>query len=993
MSSPFTRNETPIRIEGARVHNLRNVSLDIPRNQLVVITGLSGSGKSTLALDTVFAEGQRQYIESLSVYPRQILHQMERPEVDQIRGLQPTISIDQKSGTQNPRSTVATITEVYDYLRLLFARVGDPHCYRCGRTIKPQSPEQILEEILRFPENTRLMILAPVVRGKKGQHKDQIRKIIKAGFVRARVDGALVDLDQLGELDPNKRHEIEAVIDRIVLKDGIQSRLSESLKLALSLGEGTLICVYEKERISNPDGTTRSVWRDVLFSSLHSCPKCKINFAEIEPRTFSFNSPYGICPECQGMGVQKEFDRELVFPDPILSFKNNAIAPWNLLSETSQKMIRAALEKFFGKLVDLEKSEALPYDPPLSYTAQLSKLKSPSKVKKIEVFYRTPLCDFDEKLQRVLFYGENYKRERMPEVDETVIPEDPNAFPGILPLLERIYEQTTGKKEKDAFQPYRSEVLCPDCGGSRLRPEARSVTVGKRRIYEVCELTIDAALAYFRELEFAPAAKQIATPIIEQIVQRIDFMHRIGLDYLTLDRAGQTLSGGELQRVRLASGLGSGLVGVCYILDEPSIGLHPRDNSRLIDAMRLLQSQGNSVLVVEHDEAIMRQADWIVDMGPGAGKLGGQIMAQGTPEQIQAAPDSMTGRYLAGTESIPVPKNRRKANKTKSITLEGATTNNLKDITVSFPLGTFICVTGVSGSGKSSLLNETLVPAIIRRLGGIAPTPGPHKGLKGVKIDKLIQIDQTPIGRSPRSNPATYCGVFDEIRKVFASTKDARRFGYKSGRFSFNIVGGRCEECQGQGMQKIEMHFLPDLYALCPICSGKRFNRQTLSILYKEKSIADVLDMQIDDAAVFFENYPAIVRQLDSLKRVGLGYLTLGQSSTTLSGGEAQRIKLATELARVETGNTLYVLDEPTSGLHAHDIKKFLEVVSELVDHGNTVIVIEHNLDVIKCSDWIIDLGPEGGEGGGQLLFAGTPEKLAQCTDNSTGVFLKSVLG
>lgn len=1008
-----------IHVEGARVHNLRNVTLDIPRNQLVVLTGLSGSGKSSLAIDTIFAEGQRQYIESLAVGSRLFLQQWERPDVDQLLGLPPTISVDQRRGSHNPRSTVATITEVYDYLRLLYARVGQPHCFQCNRPIRPQSPAQIIEEILVLPENSRCMILAPVIRGKRGEHKDVFRRIIKSGFVRVRIDGALLDVEQVSELNPNQRHDIEVVVDRLVLKNGIRPRLSESLKLALQYGEGVVVCVYEKERIVNPDGTTKSVWKDVLFSTLHSCPKCKISYAEIEPRTFSFNSPYGACPSCFGLGVREEFDSERVFPDPILSLKNGAIAPWALLSSSTQRLIQSHLDKFWAKLESAEKSSEKtagqmvgktddktdektdretsekPFEGEIGVgpnvcepekNGRKTENKGKKSVSPFEKYEKNPICQFDDSVHDALYFGE--KAETAQSTDSTAY-----LFPGIIPLLNEIYEKIKHKKEKDLLKPFRATVSCPECGGSRLRAEARSVTIGQQRIFELCSQTIANALSFCRDLEFSNVQKTIAEPILQQVVQRLDFMNRIGLGYLTLDRSAKTLSGGELQRVRLATGLGSGLVGVCYILDEPSIGLHPRDNQRLIDAIRLLQRQGNSVLVVEHDEAIIREADWLIDMGPGAGHLGGQVIAQGTPESVQNNAESMTGRYLSGKEQIPVPKVRRKWVKSKSIILEGVTTNNLKNVTVQFPLGIFVCVTGVSGSGKSSLLNETLVPAVMRRLTGEGPIPGPHKSLRGTaRIDKLVRIDQSPIGRSPRSNPATTIGVFDEIRKVFASTKDAKRFGFKSGRFSFNIVGGRCEECQGQGVQKIEMHFLPDIFATCPLCNGKRFNRQTLSILYKGKSIADVLDMQIDEASNFFGNYPGIVRLLESLKRVGLGYLTLGQSSTTLSGGEAQRVKLAAELARVETGNTLYVLDEPTSGLHIHDVKQLLDVLSTLVDHGNTVLVIEHNVDVMKTADWIIDFGPEGGERGGEIVAKGTPEEIAVIADNYTGQVLKRYL-
>lgn len=852
--------ERLIEIEGARAHNLQNISLRIPRGRLVVITGPSGSGKSSLAFDTLFAEGQRQYIESLSVYARQFLHQLERPEVDLIRGLQPTVAIDQRGRLSNPRSTVATLTEIYDYLRLLYARVGLAHCYQCGRPIRQQSVQRILDEILMLPEGVRLMLLAPVVRGKKGEHKDVFRKISKAGFVRARVDGQLLDIEQPPQLDANRLHDIEAVIDRIILKDGIKTRLAESLGHALKLSEGTVIAVYEKERITNPDGTTLSIWKDIPYSTQYACPKCNISFVELEPRTFSFNSPYGVCPRCEGTGMEAGSD---------------------------------------------------------------------------------------------------------------------------------------------------SHGGCPECGGSRLRPEARSVTLGEKRIHEICSLTAEEAWAFVRHLEIPPEKKDIATPLLQQIELRIEFLNKIGLDYLTLDRSSDTLSGGELQRVRLANDLGGGLVGVCYILDEPSIGLHPRDNRRLIDALRTLQKRGNSVLVVEHDEAIMREADRIIDMGPGAGMQGGRVVAEfdlaelDSNNHLSQSLESLTLDYLTGRQSIPVPKKRRRAVKSRSLVIEGVETHNLKNIDVSFPLGTFICVTGVSGSGKSSLLNETLVPAIRQRLPGYSrgtnDSSAKFKSLQGIgKIDKLIEVDQSPIGRSLRSNPATYTGVFDEIRRIFAMTKDAKRRGYKANRFSFNISadrgGGRCEACQGQGTQKIEMHFLNDLYSVCPVCEGKRFNRQTLGVKYKGASIADVLDMTIDLSNELFDAIPQINRYLKSLQRVGLGYLTLGQASSTLSGGEAQRVKLATELARTETGSTLYVLDEPTSGLHTHDVKQLLDVLTNLVELGNTVIVIEHNLSVMKTADWIIDLGPEGGGRGGYITATGTPEQVAKLEDNVTAEYLRTAL-
>jgi len=973
-----------IHVERAKVHNLKDVTLDIPRNRLVVLTGPSGSGKSSLAFDTIYAEGRRQYIESLSVSARQFLHLLERPDVEYIRGLQPTISIDQKNGSSNPRSTVATMTEIYDHLRVLYSRAGLAHCWECGRAIRQQSPEQILEEILSLPENCRLMLLAPVVRGRRGRHPEIFRKIVKAGFVRARVDGVLVDVEEPPEIDPLKRHDIEAIIDRIVMREGIRSRLAESLKLAIKFGEGLVIASYEKERITNPDGTTKSVWKDLLYSTKYACPRCKINYAELEPRTFSFNSPYGACPTCQGMGTLETFDPELVIPDPSLTLSQEAIAPWKNASETSAKLYKKSLELFYNQFGDLS---------------------------------GVSIAHFDESQLASLLYGQAKSKDQQADTSESVDSSSPSdssssdsssdfssgsgvlaSFPGIIPILQEIYASTGNKTEKDHLETFRNVIRCHDCGGARLRREARSVTVAKRRIHEVCTMTIEQALEFFQAIEFPEEQKPIAAPIVEQIFLRLDFLSRIGLDYLTLDRSADSLSGGELQRVRLATGLGTGLVGVCYVLDEPSIGLHPRDNRRLIDAMRMLQKRGNTVLVVEHDEAIMREADWLIDVGPGAGQLGGRITAEGVPGDIERNERSLTGKYLNGELAIPVPAKRRKISKSRAIVLEGCSLHNLKNVTVSFPLGCFVCVTGVSGSGKSSLVNETLVPALAKRLNGErfnggGQRPGPHKSLRGAnKVDKLIRIDQSPIGRSPRSNPATYTGILDEVRKVFAATKDAKRRGYKAGRFSFNVAGGRCETCLGQGIRKIEMHFLPDLYAVCPTCEGKRFNRRTLGVKYKDKSIADVLDMSIDEATVCFENFPVILRILESLKRVGLGYLTLGQASTTLSGGEAQRIKLATELSRTETGNTLYVLDEPTSGLHAHDIRRLLDVLSELVNLGNTVIVIEHNLDVTKTADWVIDLGPEGGRRGGYVLAVGTPEEIAAVEENETGRYLRNVL-
>lgn len=936
-----TQDSSSISVRGARVHNLKNVDIDLPRDQLIVITGPSGSGKSSLALDTLYAEGQRQYVESLSVYARQFLDQMERPDVDLIVGLQPTICIDQRTGSQNPRSTVATITEIYDYLRLLMARLGQPHCWKCDRPITQQTAEQIQDRLLALPEETKLMIMAPMVQGRKGAHKEVLDKIRREGLLRVRVDDEVYQIDEVPELNAKKNHTIEAIVDRIIIREGLRARMSDSVGMALKLGDGRLLsCHLDTEKVDDkhPKGT----WIDQIFNTELACTECNLSFIDIEPRTFSFNSPYGTCPKCEGLGICEEFDPDLVLPDREQSLDDGAIAPWRGLTAAALTKVSKGLDTW------LEKHK-------LDRTTKLS--------------------DWSEDLRTKLLSGEG------------------KAWQGILIALEKEFVTTTRKKRLEQLGKFRGKLPCPACHGARLRPEALAVRVADHNIHQIVRLSINDARTFFDQLEFDEHESLIATPIVREISKRLEFLEKVGADYLTLDRAADTLSGGELQRVRLATGIGSGLVGICYILDEPSIGLHSRDNHRLIEALVELRDHGNTVIVVEHDEAIMRVADRLVDVGPGAGHRGGQIIAEGTPAVVSDVEASITGQYLSGRTKIDVPTSRRKVAKTRMISIEGATTNNLKDVAVQVPLGAFVCVTGVSGSGKSSLVNETITPALLRRLGQPSQRPGAFTSLRGTsQIDKVIPIDQSPIGRTPRSNPATYTGVFDEIRKVFADTRQAKQYGYKASRFSFNVKGGRCEECQGQGLRKIEMNFLPDLFVECPQCHGKRFNRQTLRVKYKDLSIADVLNLPIEEAAEFFEAVPTIHRVLASLCDVGLGYLSLGQPSTTLSGGEAQRIKLATELARTETGSTLYVLDEPTTGLHFEDIRRLLSVLSRLVDKGNTVLVIEHNLDVIKSADWLIDLGPEGGSGGGHIIATGTPEQVAEVEASYTGQYLKPLL-
>tara|TARA_Y100001960_G_scaffold334124_1_gene445408 strand:+ start:9961 stop:12825 length:2865 start_codon:yes stop_codon:yes gene_type:complete len=928
-----------ISIRGARVNNLKDVDLDIPRNRLVVITGPSGSGKSSLAFETLYAEGQRQYIESLSVYARQFLNQMERPDVDMIEGLQPTICIDQRQGLQNPRSTVATVTEIYDHLRLLMARLGAPICYECGESIRQQSHEQIQDALMSMPEGTKSMIMAPMVRGRRGQHKEVLEQIRKVGFVRARIDGQVYDVDSFPELAPRKVHHIDAIVDRVIIRPGVRARIGESIKLALEYGEGLMmLCSYHITDQEQEIGE----WRDTLFSARYACPNCNISYEEVEPRTFSFNSPYGACPACDGLGQSRQFDPEQVVPDIDLTLEEGAIAVWEGATPKRLQQYEQAVNEFLeSKNVDRD----------------------------------LPIGEWPTRIQNQLFKGVGKK------------------FAGLIGMLEHEYSTTTSKPRLEDLESYRDIVICTSCEGSRLRPEATSVKLGRFNIHEIVKLSIHQARDFFESLEFDSQDELVGRPIVNEIIHRLQFLAKVGVDYLTLDRSADTLSGGEMQRVRLASSIGSGLVGVCYILDEPSIGLHPRDNDRLIQSLRDLQQLGNTVIVVEHDEATMWEADQIIDVGPGAGHHGGLIIAQGTPAEVQADAASVTGQYLIGAKQIAIPRKRRKVKARKQIILKRATTNNLQNVTVKIPLETFVCITGVSGSGKSSLINETLARAITRHLGNKCPKPGPYGTLKGVEhIDKLVQITQSPIGRTPRSNAATYTGVFDEIRKVFAQTRDAKQRGYKANRFSFNVKQGRCNGCDGQGVQKIEMNFLPDMYVKCDQCHGARFNRATLQVRYKGLTIADVLDLPVSEAAEFFEYFENIHRTLKSLDDVGLGYLRLGQPSTTLSGGEAQRVKLANQLSRVDTGNTLYLLDEPTTGLHFEDIQRLLSVLGRLVDRGNTVVVIEHNLDVIKCADWIVDLGPEGGTGGGHVVSTGTPEDLSNVAESYTGQCLQSLL-
>lgn len=936
--------EKYIKIRGARAHNLKNINVDIPRDKLVVITGLSGSGKSSLAFDTIYAEGQRRYVESLSSYARQFLGQMDKPDVDQIDGLSPAISIDQKTTSHNPRSTVGTVTEIYDYLRLLFARAGHPHCPKCGRPITQQTVDQMMDQIKELPERTKLLIMAQVVRGKKGEHKKILAHIRHEGYVRVRVDGEVMDVSEDIQLEKNKKHTIEVVIDRLVVREGMETRLADSLETALKLGDGVAYVQIVGGEL-------------LMFSENFACVECGISLPEITPRMFSFNNPYGACPVCTGLGSHMEFDEELVLPDPSLSVGGGVFAPLSKnLHSYAMCVMKAILEN-------------------RGYTLE------------------TPWQDIDKKTQQVLLHGSGEKKFKFRytnmfgEDKEYFVP-----FEGVMPLLSRRYHETDSDEMRESYENYMTEIPCKACHGARLKPETLAVTVGGKNIDEVTRMTIRQADDFFQQLTLSPREQKIAAQILKEIHARLNFLLNVGLDYLTLARSAGTLSGGEAQRIRLATQIGSGLQGVLYVLDEPSIGLHQRDNNRLLATLKHLRDLGNTLIVVEHDEDTMYAADHIIDIGPGAGAHGGQVVAEGTAEEIKKNPNSITGAYLARRKFIPVPAKRRPGNG-KFLEVVGAAENNLKNINVRFPLGTLTLVTGVSGSGKSTLVNEILYKGIASRLYHAKGKPGKHKKIKGLEnIDKIIDIDQQPIGRTPRSNPATYTGVFDAIRELFSQTSEARMRGYKAGRFSFNVKGGRCEACRGDGILKIEMHFLPDVYVPCEVCKGARYNRETLEVRYKGKNISEVLDMTIDEAVEFFANVPRIARKLKIIQDVGLGYIKLGQPATTLSGGEAQRVKLATELSRRSTGKTLYILDEPTTGLHTADIHKLLDILQRLVDGGDTVVVIEHNLDVIKTADYIIDLGPEGGDKGGTIVAAGRPEDIVKVPASYTGKFLKPLL-
>lgn len=935
-----------IRIRGAAEHNLKNINLDIPRNELVVLTGLSGSGKSSLAFDTIYAEGQRRYMESLSSYARQFLGQMEKPNVEKIEGLSPAISIDQKSTNRNPRSTVGTVTEIYDYFRLLYARIGIPHCPVCGKEIRKQTVDQMVDQIMEQPEGTKLQLLAPVVRGRKGEHAKVFERAKRSGYVRVRVDGNMYELSEDISLDKNIKHNIEIIVDRLVVKPGIERRLTDSIENVLALAEGLLM-------VDIIDGDTLN------FSQSFSCPDCGVSISEIEPRSFSFNNPFGACPVCFGLGYKMEFDPELMIPDHSLSINEGAIQVMGWQSSKDEGSFTNAILQALAK----------------EYKFSLD----------------TPIRELPDSIYQMLIHGTNGREVRVHYKGQRGEGVYPIAFEGIIKNTERRYRETGSDVVKQEYETFMRITPCKECKGMRLKKESLGVTVCDKNIYEITSMSVRELYDFMQDMELTKQQQYIGKQILKEINARVGFLVDVGLDYLSLSRATATLSGGEAQRIRLATQIGSGLVGVCYILDEPSIGLHQKDNDKLLNTLKNLRDLGNTLIVVEHDEDTMLEADHVVDIGPGAGSHGGEVIAQGTAEEIMQVKESVTGQYLSGRLQIPVPEKRRKPKEWIKIT--GASENNLKNIDVNIPLGVFTCVTGVSGSGKSSLVNEILYKRLAKELNRARTIPGKHKSITGIKkLDKVIDIDQSPIGRTPRSNPATYTGVFDQIRDLFAGTPDAKARGYKKGRFSFNVKGGRCENCSGDGIIKIEMHFLPDVYVPCEVCGGKRYNRETLEVKYKGKNIYDILDMTVEEAVPFFENVPSIRNKIATLNDVGLSYIRLGQPSTTLSGGEAQRIKLATELSRRSTGNTIYILDEPTTGLHFADVHKLVEILHRLVESGNTVVVIEHNLDVIKTADYIIDMGPDGGDRGGTVVTCGTPEEVAEHPTSYTGKYIKKML-
>jgi excinuclease ABC subunit A len=947
------KSKDRIIIRGARQHNLKNINLEIPRDRFVVITGLSGSGKSSLAFDTIYAEGQRRYIESLSAYARQFLGQMDKPDADYIEGLSPAISIEQRTAAKNPRSTVATVTEIHDYLRLMYARIGIPHCPNGHGVIAKQTVEQMVDQVLKLKENTRIQVLAPVIKAQKGEHKDIFKEVKKQGYSRVRVDGTVRELEDSISLEKNKKHTIEVVVDRLVVKPGIEKRMADSIQTALNLARGTIVFDVNEDKA-----------REVVLSEAMACPVCGFSLEELSPRMFSFNSPFGACKQCLGLGYLLNMDEDLVIPDKSLSVIDGAIATMGDSESWSMHYLESIARRYGFRL-----------DIPIN------------KMKKEHL--------------RVLLYGSNPNkqqriwgsRERGGGFHHHSSWYHSGEWEGILPQLERRYSETSSEYMKEWYSRYMSNQRCPSCNGERYKPEVLAVTVNEKSISEVSKLSIKQALKFFSNLDLSEKERIIATQILKEIIARLTFLSNVGLDYLSLDRAAATLSGGEAQRIQLATQIGSSLVGVLYILDEPSIGLHQRDNKKLISTLKALRDLGNTVLVVEHDEETIREADYVVDLGPGAGVHGGYVVGTGTPKEIEANPDSITGQYLSKKRAIPIPERRRTLT-SRELVVKGARENNLKNIEARFPLGVFVCITGVSGSGKSSLVNDILYRALAQELYGSREKPGAHDKIVGMEnIDKAIIIDQSPIGRTPRSNPATYVGVFTDIRDLFAKLQDSLGRGYKPGRFSFNVKGGRCEACEGDGIIRLEMHFLPDVYVPCEVCKGKRYNRETLEIKYKGKNISEVLEMTVEESLSFFENIPRIRRKLETLNDVGLGYIELGQAATTLSGGEAQRVKLASELSKRPTGRTLYLLDEPTTGLHFEDIKKLLSVLQRLTDAGNSVIVIEHNLDVIKTADWIIDLGPEGGDAGGKIVAEGTPEEVLEVEGSYTGQFLKRVLG